>query len=490
MVDFTISFRLLETLTFALYEDPIVFFREYVQNSLDAYNAKVGNNEEKRLDDFYVDIKIDKDNKNIEIKDNGYGIEEDQEEDQFYKKMIDIGTSDKHNIKDQIGFRGIGRLSAMPLCKELVFENKPEGKDKCQIFKWYGEKFLNLLNKGEDINASIEQITEYYSEDYNGDIDDHYFKVTIRKYGVAIKGLFNKENHIKRLCTLLPLRYSPSFTVQEEIKGKYLDFMGGNLDKFECKVVLDGDELYKPYANEDILPSGIVFWNLKIPSDEEGARSEKIGILWFTFGHLIKKREKERPYGILVRSKNMLMGDEYSLAIDADRSSSEYITTLGELSQALNGVCGEMLIKYEDLNDNAKRDWFRIDDKSIKLRHIIVEFMRRLHEYRYAASDYVNKKLKDNTERRYIEALRNLKSSYDLDTLITDMKRLREETEASQESFFIANEDIPSESVTIKRFYERLIQCLYNYYEEKGEIFEFGKIRKYIKNYLKKEPKS
>ena len=210
MAEYEISFRLLETLTFALYGDPIVLFREYVQNSLDAYNEMVGENAEKRLDNFHVDIKIDKENKNIEIRDNGYGIEEDQ----FERTMKRIGDSNKHNIKDQIGFRGIGRLSAMPLCKELVFENKPEGKDKRQIFKWDGEKFINLLNKGEDINASIGEITEYYPEDYDGDINDHYFKVTIREYGQAIKGLFNKDKHIKRLCTLLPLRYSQEFTRQ------------------------------------------------------------------------------------------------------------------------------------------------------------------------------------------------------------------------------------------------------------------------------------
>lgn len=32
--------RLLETLTSALYEDPIVFFREYVQNSADSFETK------------------------------------------------------------------------------------------------------------------------------------------------------------------------------------------------------------------------------------------------------------------------------------------------------------------------------------------------------------------------------------------------------------------------------------------------------------------
>ena len=30
------------------------------------------------------------------------------------------------------------------------------------------------------------------------------------------------------------------------------------------------------------------------------------------------------------------------------------------------------------LNDNARRDWFKIDEESIKLRQIIVEFMKRL----------------------------------------------------------------------------------------------------------------
>ena len=35
MAEPTVSLRLLETLTSALYEDPIILFREYVQNSLD-----------------------------------------------------------------------------------------------------------------------------------------------------------------------------------------------------------------------------------------------------------------------------------------------------------------------------------------------------------------------------------------------------------------------------------------------------------------------
>lgn len=485
MAEQTMSFRLLETLTYALYEDPIILFREYVQNSLDAYNNEANNDKAKVMDDFCVNIKIDKDRFNIEIIDNGYGIREEE----FLFKMKLIGESDKKRLEDQIGFRGIGRLSAMPLCRQLVFENKPPGINKRLIFTWDGEKFNDLLNKGADIGATLDEITTDSSEDYDGDIDDHYFKVKINGYQEAIKDLLKSETFQDRLCTLLPLRYSPKFTKQNQIKNKYHDFMGHSLDKFSCSVKLDNQELYKPYTDKDILASGIVFWDLIYPSMEENASAERIGILWFTFDRVIKARPKNSPYGILVRSKNMLMGDQYALSNDAVRSKSDYITTPRELTQALNGVCGEMLINYEKLGDNARRDWFRIDEESIKLRHIIVEFMRRLHTYRYAASNYFSDKKKVE-EKLIIEAYKGLITNYDPDKFIPDISRLKKEIAASKEVFEFADDDIPMLPITIKRFYDRLIGRLYQYYSDKGKREEFIEIRIYIKAYLNQEPRS
>ncbi len=57
MAEPTISFRLIETLTFALYEDPIILFREYVQNSIDAYNEAI-RDKSKEFDGFSVDITV------------------------------------------------------------------------------------------------------------------------------------------------------------------------------------------------------------------------------------------------------------------------------------------------------------------------------------------------------------------------------------------------------------------------------------------------
>lgn len=484
MAEPKISFRLLETLTSALYEDPIILFREYVQNSLDAYNDEVNNDKAKAMDDFSVNIKIDQDNSNIEIIDNGYGIREEE----FRTKMRLIGESDKKKIEDQIGFRGIGRLSAMPLCKQLVFENKPKGTAKRLIFTWDGEKFNDLLNKGEDIDATLDQITNNSREDHDGDIDEHYFKVKINGYQEAIKDILRSINFEDRLCTLLPLRYSPKFMNQNQIKNKYYDFMGQSLDKFSCTVKLYQKELYKPYTDKDILASGIVFWDLIFPGKEVNDSGERIGILWFTFNRVIETRPKDRPYGILVRSKNMLMGDQYCLANDAIRSKSDYITTPRELTQGLNGVCGEMLINYDKLNDNARRDWFKIDEESIKLRHIIVEFMRRLHAYRYAASNYKNKK--EKSEERLIAAYKGLITNYDPDKFLPDIKKLEREIEASKEVFEFAEDDIPRFAITIKRFYDRMMKCLYEYFSERNKIKEFIEVRTHIKNYFNKETKS
>jgi len=399
--------------------------------------------------------------------------------------MKRIGESDKKRLKDQIGFRGIGRLSAMPLCQQLVFENKPIGIDKRLIFKWDGKKFNELLNRGEDISASLDRITSDSSEDYDGNIDDHYFKVRINGYQEAIDDLLKNDNFRDRLCTLLPLRYSSEFTEQEQIRNEYQEFMGQSLDTFSCSVNLDNEELYKPFTDKDILASGIVFWGLRYPGEGENVPGEKIGILWFTFDRVIKALPKNRPYGIWVRSKNMLMGDQYSLATAIIRSKSDYITTPGELRQALNGVCGEMLINYEKLNDNARRDWFRIDEESIKLKHIIVEFMRRLHTYRYAASRYFSDKKKEKgKESLIIEAYKGLTTNYDPGKFIRDINKLKKEIEASKEVFEFADADIPTSPPTVKRFYERLITGLYKYFSDKEKIEDFIKIRRFIKEYL------
>lgn len=324
--------RLLETLTSALYEDPIVFFREYVQNSADAFTRHPVTNAR-------IDIKIDKKNKRIVFLDNGYGIPKKN----FIDKMTSIGKSDKNKAIDQIGFRGIGRLAAMPFCKELIFKNKVENEEEIQVFSWDGEKYNTLLSQSEtdDLESAIEQITQKSVLKYEGNISDHFFKVELVSYRTEIEELVNGKDFKQKLSRLLPLKYADSFEAKKAIHNHYKKFMGESLEKYEFDVYLDDDQLYKPYSETHILESDIVFWDLSFDQLSEEVPAEKIGVLWFTFNRKVSSNPADSPRGIFVRSKNMLLGNEYAIADSVSKGNNDYVTTYRELTQTLNGVYGE-----------------------------------------------------------------------------------------------------------------------------------------------------
>ena len=490
--------RLLETLTSALYDDPIILFREYVQNSVDAYNRATDEDGSYAFDEFFVDIKIDKEIRTISIVDNGYGIPVDA----FTDKMTSIGASDKSDSPNQIGFRGIGRLSAMPFCEKLVFSNKPSGADSIYQFTWAGSTFHDLLNKESEteLSEAIDQISSESEIAYEGAVTDHFFKVEIQGYNDEIAELIDQSDFVRRIKMMLPLRYDPQFTFKKEIDDRYFKFMGEHIDKFAFDVKLDGDYLYKPYTNSNILESGIYYWELTYKSKAKGIPGEKIGLLWYTFNRKVTANPLDEPYGILVRSKNMLMGDHNALADAMFRSKSDdYVATFRELTQTLQGVYGEMLLHSTRLKDNARRDWFRPDSASIELRNIIFDFMKRLHVYRNVASKAFNAIENDKNKQKLTEAFVELTSNYESKEFLTsfyDSKKNADESKSKNQGetkpgavYEFADEDIPHTTVTIKKFYDKLMVSIKAFFVGKDELQEFLRMRAHLKKQLNEENK-
>lgn len=468
--------RLLETLTSALYEDPIVFFREYVQNSADAFTRHPVTNAR-------IDIKIDKRNKKIVFLDNGYGIPKKD----FIDKMTSIGKSDKSKAIDQIGFRGIGRLAAMPFCKELIFKNKVENEEEIQVFSWDGEKYNTLLSQSEtdDLESAIEQITQKSVLKYEGNISDHFFKVELVSYRTEIEELVNGKDFKQKLSRLLPLKYADSFEAKKAIHNHYKKFMGESLEKYEFDVYLDDDQLYKPYSETHILESDIVFWDLSFDQLSEEVPAEKIGVLWFTFNRKVSSNPADSPRGIFVRSKNMLLGNEYAIADSVSKGNNDYVTTYRELTQTLNGVYGELLIDTQRLSDNARRDWFKIDLNSNQLRVILTDYLKKLTTYRRDASAAFNDKKAESKRTRVINSYRELTGGFDTKQFEKDF--YSPESEKEERIFQYANDDIPRYSITAKKFYDEIVIALKEYFiktEKDNGIEIFLKIRTYLKQKL------
>lgn len=491
MASIKMGLQLLETITSALYDDPIILFREYVQNSVDAYNMEVSKNKERKLNDFCIDIDIDTNGRNIFIRDNGYAIPATK----FIEKMTNIGASDKSKYHNQIGFRGIGRLSAMPFCQKLVFKNKPKGSDKIYIYTWDGTKFNEMLNQDTDqeLNDAIGKISDNSSQLCpSTEKDMHYFTVEIQGYDEEIANLVTQYNFADKLRMTLPLKYDPQFEEGEKILDKYQEFMNYSLDRFSFIVKYNGEVLYKPYQKLHILEAGIHFWELRYPTKMKDELGSKLGLLWFTFDRKIAAKPQNSPYGILVRSKNMLVGDQNALATALFRAKSDtrgYVATYRELTQTLQGVYGEMLIDTTKLKDNARRDWFKFDTASMNLRDIISEFMKRLYDYRSIASKAFNAIESDKNAQKLIKAFSDLTSDYDplkFANAFFDAKRKFDESKTNEILEF-ADEDIPRSTITIKRYYEKIMKLIRDFFTNNQDLQNFIKLRAYLKKQLNQE---
>ena len=490
MSNIRLGLRLLETLTSALYEDPIVLFREYIQNSVDAYTAAIRDNHENRMSDFHVDIEIDSNEKNIVFLFYVYGIPTDE----FITKMKSIGDSQKGAYNDQIGFRGIGRLSAMPFCDYLEFQNKAKNSSEIQVFRWDGKKYSKLLAQENDneLSSAIDEISVFENINYTGNKEDHFFRVTVTNFHQEIDELLATPDFRQRLCLMLPLRYDPTFTAQETIKKEYERLMNKSLDSFAYDIRLNGKTLYKPYNDQHILESGIIFWPLQFKAKTENVPPEKIGLLWFTFNRKVTANPTSEPRGIMVRSKNMLVGTNDSLANAVSVNSSDYVGTYRELTQTLSGVYGEMLLYTSSLEDNARRDWFKISSASIELRGIIAEFLRRLISYRYSASKAFNDKSNVKKKQNLITAYSELTQGINQEQFLSDFYvQIQDQAiDKSKETVFeYADEDLPRASLTIKKFYDRTINALREYYLEDDDLQNFFKVRAFLKKRLSEENK-
>lgn len=482
--------NLLETLTSALYESPIILFREYVQNSLDAYNnsQKTGHNV---LDDFCVEINIDKEAKAIRIKDNGYGIENKED---FDKDMLSFGDSRKEDRSQFIGFRGIGRISAVPFCERLVFINKANGQKQKNICIWKGETFKELINNDYKDTKSFEDVIKKIVtlSDEECQEENHYFEVIIENYSKEVEEVIDNKNFEANLRKLLPLKYDSSFTKSKEIIKHYNEFMNENFEKYMCCIKLNGTELTKRYTDkEHVLASDLIFAEIRDKATTSGAGGDKAGIMWFTFNQLMTAKRNDKDYGIMVRSKNVLMGSNDTFA-DLCEDSSEHVASYSQLAATLRGVYGELLINSINLKDNARRDWFKMDEYSLGLKYQIIEFMRRLYKYRYAASNYFNNEVvekSDELKSELKDALVNLvqynqnQSADMVDVMISDAPEKRKTESANTYS----DEDVPRESKSFKRDYDKIMKIIEKYYIAQNNYEEFLKLRAFVKKNLQEE---
>lgn len=237
--------NLIKMVMFQMYGDSKLIYREYIQNSRDAINEAVKLGILDKVTAGRIVVTIDRENRKIEIRDNGTGISVNRAE----SLLLNIADSEKDG-ENSAGQFGIGRLVGGYFCKKLTFKTSYKGEDCASEIIFDIDKIKYILDDDDDRREATEIIDDTTSKNiYDEDIQDHYFVVTLEDVNVDEYPELLDEDVIKDyLREVAPIDFSVPFKnqiVEPSITDEYKSLLS-KIGWFQISV--NGDSLHKKYG--------------------------------------------------------------------------------------------------------------------------------------------------------------------------------------------------------------------------------------------------
>lgn len=406
MKDYNVGAGILNIITESLYDNPIVVFREYVQNSIDSILKNEINREK-------CEIKIWLDNATLFFLDNGMGIEKSK----FKDKMIDIGASSKKK-QNNLGYKGIGRLSGVPYCNKLIFVNIIDYAQKIvQTYTIDSVKYEEIKNNESYVSLSFGELMDLigrYSESAIIDsldlfseiqkyddllqVNNSGFLVVINGITTVLNNIINDDDFIQQLGWLLPVNFSDDLYESEtrELFEEITDMDdNGVIPAQYCNIYYNEQKIYRPIKTE-MLRDYVCKCDFKYAVGFHTFNGDRIAI------------DKNNGFsGIKIYIDNMLLCDEKELIQSLENYGLLEHTTNGQL-QSVKGIAAMIYITDKvSISANARRTFIEVtDSNSIEFLKMLAEFVNRIYDTRYALSNYVSAKRKQQVGEEKLKELR------------------------------------------------------------------------------------
>lgn len=399
---------ILNIITESLYDNPIVVFREYVQNSMDSILK------ESESDNY--EIKIWYDDNNLFFWDNGRGIDTNN----FFDEMRKIGGSSKKKQKN-LGYKGIGRLSGVPYCKKLYFINITNySSNSIQLYTIDGVKYESIKNTQQDSELSFSELMDKIGE-YKASIDiksdrivfeainkhkdilsktNTGFIVVLQGVSAVLENTINAVGFFENLQWLLPVDFD-SDLYNCNAKELFVDLTkkSNNYEVIPikyCKISYNNTPIYRPIKKE-MFRDYVCKNNFKYAVGFHTFKGDKIFI------------DKNNAFtGIRIYIDNMLLCDENELLQSLDNYGLLAHTLNGQL-QSVRGI-GAMIYITDKVNisANARRTFIEVtDNDSLEFLKLLAEFVNTIYDTRYALSNYASAKAKQNKDAEKLEFLKS-----------------------------------------------------------------------------------
>lgn len=312
-MNITIGKYTLESLTFGMYLDPMILYREYLQNAVDSIDD-ARDRGIMELSESRILIELDRKEHAITIQDNGLGIPRKE----AAHRLLAVGSSDK-SIEDRRGFRGVGRLVGLSYCRELVFETSCYGESVGTEVTFDCSLLNELLVPGRfehyDLETALRAITSVNY--FRAEPSDHFFRVTLRDVSGS-QVIMDLERVAEYVAQVAPLPYDSSiFSHAEEIHQAFSRH-GLELTEYNVFIRQTGGEeqqLFKPYCDrfqaDRARKAADQLEEVVVEEIEDGGRLQ--ALLWYGNCHFYGTILDDRIKGLRFRKGNIQVGDRFTL---------------------------------------------------------------------------------------------------------------------------------------------------------------------------------
>lgn len=206
---------ILELVSSAMYVDPMIIYREYIQNAADAIDAARNCGLLSLGESGRVEIDVDPVVRSIRIRDNGIGLNRDE----FLARMASLGGSSKRGAGAR-GFRGVGRLSGLGYAQQLIFRSRAAGQPNVCELIWDCRRLKAALMDSTfsgdvaDLVSAIVTISDLDPSSY----PDHFFEVELAKVMRVRSDKISDVAAIEAyLCQVAPVPFADTFSHGGEI---------------------------------------------------------------------------------------------------------------------------------------------------------------------------------------------------------------------------------------------------------------------------------
>ena len=339
---FRTGHQLIEIVTSGMYSNPMMIYREYIQNAVDSIDDAVAKGYI-REDEGLIAIEIDGLDRRITILDNGAGINESH----AGEVLSSLGVSTK-TVGEKRGFRGIGRLGGIGYSEGVQFESRSIGSEWVDVATWDCDRLrkgIQSAKKDDDIRSLLRASVKIGKRRAEDSERIHFFRVTMFDvHRFHRDELMNLQYIGSYLSQVAPVPFNSDLFPFAEKVNHHLS----QSDGFRTyRITLNDSRVLRPHqcvfeASQKVKDTivGVELFNVK------GREGSQIGYGWYAkTSYLSSLPARIAMRGIRVRQGNIEVGDEYFL--ESSFSERRFATW----------HIGEINLNYS-VKVNARRDGF------------------------------------------------------------------------------------------------------------------------------------